>query len=153
MRDARNAQHLAALIAGMDDWMPLVREMREAGKGWQPVARAVSEKLGVVWTTERARRSVKLLVAAGVAEKSLLAHAPPTSRAHDRLKSIIQAIPPGKTLSQIARHMEAIGEMTPRGHIKWHASTVALFLKSKRAKGRLPAPPSTSHQHSLRLES
>lgn len=152
MGEARNARFFARFVASANEWLPVVREVRAAGGIWPEIANAVSEKLGVVWTQERVRRSVGKLVAAGLAEKSLLVYAPPRlSEAHKRLVPIIKAASRGKTLAQIARHMEAIGELTPRGSTKWHPSSVRNLLKSKRAPSRLPSPPVSARQHSLRL--
>ncbi len=86
---------------------------------------------------ERLRRTVRRLVAEGLAEPALLGRAKPQRR-DDRLIRLVAGIrvaAPHHTLQQIAAQLEAMHERTPRGGTRWHASSVKYLLDQKRRLG------------------
>jgi hypothetical protein len=124
-RAGRDAAHMAAVHAGMAEWMPTVQRMRPDAP-WVDVARM----LGAEWTAERLRRTVKRLVADGLADAVLLGRAP-SQVSDDRLVRLVSGIKtaaPHRTLGQIAAQLEAMRERTPRGGTRWHPSSVKHLL-------------------------
>jgi len=49
-RAARDAAHLNAVLARLDDWLPIVRRMRP-GQPWGDVVRVLNRTAGMSWTT------------------------------------------------------------------------------------------------------
>ncbi len=125
VRAGRDAIWLRGVLAQLDTWLPLVRRMRPQ-QPWGDVVRVLNRSAAVPWTAERLRRTVRRLVAEGLAEPALLGRAPP-ARPDDRLVRLIAGIAaaaPGNTLQQIAAQLEAMQERTPRGGTRWHPSSV-----------------------------
>ncbi|KAB2654865.1 recombinase family protein [Brucella tritici] len=121
---ARRSNHEAELRSTMDSWMPIVKRMRP-GNSWEDVTRVLALS-GIVWTQERLRRSVKALVASGLASPELLERALP-SPPEDRLMKLVAGIAaanPDLSLRDIAGQLEKLRERTPRGGLKWSASSV-----------------------------
>ena len=80
---ARRTSRLADLLPGLDEWLPLVRQLRPA-LPWPEVVERINAALPRSrrqFTKERLVRSLRLLAAEGLAEKGLLAPAP---RGHPR---------------------------------------------------------------------
>ena len=89
---SRRAGRLADLLSSLDEWLPLVRQLRPA-RPWPEVAEAVNAappRGRRPFTTERLVRAVRLLAAEGLADKALLDRAQglgllphPESAAHE----------------------------------------------------------------------
>src|SRR6185437_5076084 len=83
---ARAASHLADLLPGLDEWLPVVRRLRPE-RPWGEVVRAVNAALPLGrrhWTQDRLVRAVRRLVSEGLADPAL--HAPaPRRQPPDRL--------------------------------------------------------------------
>jgi len=132
---ARRSNHEAELRSTMDSWMPIVKRMRP-GNSWEDVTRVLALS-GIVWTQERLRRSVKALVASGLASPELLERALP-SPPEDRLMKLVAGIAaanPDLSLRDIAGQLEKLRERTPRGGLKWSASSVKNQLDRARQLG------------------
>jgi DNA invertase Pin-like site-specific DNA recombinase len=139
-RAGRDAAHLDAVLADLDEWLPTVRRMRPA-QPWGDVVRVLNRGSGpgraAAWTAERLRRTVRRLVAEKLVEPALLARAPRTP-ADDRLIVLVAGIAaaaPERTLQQIAAQLEAMRERTPRGGTRWHASSVRNLLAQAQRRG------------------
>ncbi len=136
VRRGRDAAHVAALLAGLDAWLPTVRRLRP-DQTWGDVVRVLNQAGGDAWTVERLRRSVARLVREGVLEATLLGRAPPR-RADDRLVRLVAAIraaAPDRTLAQVAAQLEGMRERTPRGGTRWHPSSVRHLLLRAEKQG------------------
>ena len=57
MNAARKERHRQQILAGMNEWLPLVQELRPLSN-WKDVARYVTQRTGVDWSEERLRRTV-----------------------------------------------------------------------------------------------
>src|SRR5271156_4708600 len=129
LRAARDAVHLDAILAGLDSWLPTVRQMRPA-QPWGDVVRVLNRTTEESWTVERLRRTVRRLVAEGIVEATLIGRA--KRQAGDdrlvRLVADIAAAAPDRTLQQIAAQLQAMRERTPRGGTRWHPSSVKHLL-------------------------
>jgi hypothetical protein len=123
--DARKAVGMDRLIKTSATWMPAVVAMRPAST-WGDVARAIGGDM----TTERLRRSVKRLIAEGLADSGLLTRIYPAATKH-RLADLLGALSETRTLQQVATKLEEMGERTPRGGLRWYPSSVRnLLIKS-----------------------
>jgi len=149
-RAARDAAHLNAVLAHLDEWLPTVRRMRP-GQPWGDVVRVLNRTTGMSWTPERLRRTVRRLAAEKIVESELLDPAP-RKPAADRLVVLVAGIAsaaPDRTLQQIASQLEGMRERTPRGGTRWHASSVRHLLQRAERLGLLGAPspalPSDGH--------
>jgi hypothetical protein len=107
------------------------------GQPWGDVVRVLNQKLGMTWTVERLRRTVRRLVAEGIVEAHLLDRARPQGGA-DRLVRLVAGIrtaSPDWTLQQIAAQLEAMREHTPRSGTRWHRSSgKQLLAKAERLR-------------------
>ena len=140
-RAARDAAHLNAVLARLDDWLPIVRRMRP-GQHWGDVVRVLNRTTGMSWTPERLRRTVRRLVGEKIVEPELLDPAP-RKPAGDRLVVLVAGIAsaaPDRTLQQIASQLEGMRERTLRGGTRWHASSVRHLLRRAEHLGLLGAP-------------
>jgi hypothetical protein len=136
MRKGRDVQHLNDILAGLDNWLPVVRRMRP-DQPWGDVVRVLNRSQETHWTAERLRRTVRRLVAEGIAEPLLLQRAPPQGGDERliRLVAGIAAAAPDRSLQQIATQLEKMHERTPRGGIRWHPSSVKHLLNRAEAIG------------------
>ena len=144
-RAARDAAHMNAVLAHLDEWLPTVRRMRP-GQPWGDVVRVLNRTSGMSWTSERLRRTVRRLVAEKIVEPELLAPSP-RKPAGNRLVVLVAGIAsaaPDRTLQQIASQLEGMRERTPRGGTRWHASSVRQLLQRAERLGLLDAPPVAS---------
>ena len=137
-RAARDAAHLAGVLAGLDGWLPTVRRMRP-DQPWGDVVRVLNRAGDGTWTPERLRRTVRRLAEEGLVEAALLA---PARRqpAPDRLVAVVAGIAraaPAMTLARIAAQLEAMRERTPRGGTRWHPSSVRHLLHRAERLGLL----------------
>jgi hypothetical protein len=144
MRRIRDRQHVGALMAGMDAWLPTVRAMRPAAS-WARVARSLGRTGSPdrPWTAERLARAVRALVAEGVVEKELLRAAAPRRRSgtEDALQVVaaIRGADPGATLRAIGERLREMRIRTPRGGVEWSASSVKMLVDRAKAQGLIPA--------------
>lgn len=125
---ARTEAYTRRLIDGSHDWLPVVQRMRP-DHGWDDVVRAL-EARGVTWTVERLRRAVRHLVSQHMAPPTLLGRARRRS-ADDRLMTLVAGIAmadPTLSLRQIGAQLERMRERTPRGGVRWSASSVKALL-------------------------
>jgi DNA invertase Pin-like site-specific DNA recombinase len=138
---------LADLLPGLDAWLPTVRRLRPAAC-WQEVADAVNQALPAAarrFTRDRLVRSVRRLVAEGLAEPDLLAPAPhgrPQRRpaldavvrylrnhrreAAERGIAAASYRPP--TLAQVAKHLTEDARLSPSGGGTWAPSSVKALI-------------------------
>src|SRR5215472_1806548 len=129
---ARRAAALAGLIAGAEEWLPVVRRLRPA-RPWPEVAAAVNTQLPSGrrrWTEERLVRAVRRFADEGLAERALLSPAP-RRRAPDRLVALAAGIVrgnPALSLRAIGAELAALRERPPRGGLHWSPSSVAHLL-------------------------
>ena len=132
---ARHKVYLGDLLTRADTFLPTVRQMRPH-HSWDDVVQILNHK-GQRWTTQSLRRAVKRLVAEKLADPSLLGKAgrrPPD----DRLMTLIAGIAisnPALSLRDIAAQLEGMRERTPRGGLKWSASSVQFQLARARKLG------------------
>ena len=136
-RAARDGAHLNAVLARLDEWLPIVRRMRP-DQPWGDVVRILNrgqtatpaQVRGKPWTVERLRRTVRRLADEGIIEAGLLDRARPQHSDDQlvRLVAGIKAAAPDRTLQQIAAQLEAMYERTPRGGTRWHPSSVKQLL-------------------------
>jgi DNA invertase Pin-like site-specific DNA recombinase len=124
--------YVTRLIDQMETFMPAVRRLRPA-KPWAEVAAAVSKAAGVNWTVKRLHKSVRRLVAEGLADRKVLGRAErPRRRRSDELAAMVRGmrlLQPKISLRAIGAQLEAMGQLTPRGQKKWSATSVALLLE------------------------
>jgi len=132
---ARHRVYLGDLIYKAETFLPVVRQMRPDHR-WEDVVQVLNAK-GQRWTTQSLRRAVKRLVAEKIAEPDLLSKAgrrPPD----DRLMTLIAGIAignPALSLRDIGAQLEGMRERTPRGGLRWTASSVKFQLDKARKLG------------------
>ena len=134
---ARKEKTRQRILAGMNDWLPVVLGLRPR-RNWLDVAAAVSQKTGVKWTSERLRRTVIRLMSDGLIDEKVMRRAPRNivdDRVNNHLIPLIQSIAPGKNLIQIAAELQRRGERTTTGGSRWHASSVGKLLRSGEGDG------------------
>jgi DNA invertase Pin-like site-specific DNA recombinase len=137
----RRAAALTALIAGAEEWLPVVRRLRPA-RSWPEVLRAVNAQLPAGrprWSEARLVRAVRRFADEGLAERALLAPAP-RRPAPDRLVALAAGIVrgnPALSLRAIGAELAALRERTPRGGLHWAPSSVAHLLARARRAGLL----------------
>ncbi|MBX3526005.1 MAG: recombinase family protein [Rhodoblastus sp.] len=137
---ARDKAFTDEVLAGMDAWLPTVRQMRPLSP-WDDVVRVLNQKPGQDWTPERLRRAVKRAVREKVADPVLLQTAP-RSLPDDRLMMLVAGISianPDLTIRAIASQLEQMRERTPRGSTKWSPSSAQHLLDQARKLGFTPA--------------
>jgi hypothetical protein len=142
LRASRDAAHLEDVLAGLDAWLPTVRQMRP-NQPWGDVVRVLNRGPAATWTVERLRRTVRRLADEGILEVSLLDRAPP-QQSDDRLVRLVAGIKgaaPDRTLQQIAAQLETMRERTPRGGTRWHPSSVKHLLARAEQLGLSGATP------------
>ena len=144
MRTARLAREEVfhgKLEAQAEIWVPLVRRHRPA-LPWDDVVRLVNAESPSgtrPWTKERLVRAAKAFARDGLIEKAVLDRAPRRD-GDDRLLALVAGIKgaaPEITLEGIARRLEAIHELTPRGSRKWQVSSVKMLVDRARERGLL----------------
>jgi hypothetical protein len=142
VREGRDAVERKKLLDGMSRWLPTVERMRPAWP-WADVTKTLNLRPGPKWTVERLRRSVRRLVAEGWTDASVLDRAA-RKDSDERLIRVIAGIRASnqdRTLQEIARQLEVMGQHTPRGGTRWHASSI-LHLLRKAEKAGIYTPPS-----------
>ncbi|WP_445505340.1 recombinase family protein [Microvirga sp. G4-2] len=132
---ARHRVYLGDLIHKAETFLPVVRQMRP-DHSWEDVVQVLNAK-GQRWTTQSLRRAVRRLVTEKLVEPGLLGKAgrrPP----HDRLMTLIAGIAignPALSLRDIGAQLEGMRERTPRGGLRWTASSVKFQLDKARKLG------------------
>ncbi|MBZ6078859.1 recombinase family protein [Microvirga puerhi] len=132
---AREKVYLDRLIASADRWLPTVRRMRPHHP-WDDIVHLLSDG-GQSWTVARLRRAVAKLVSERMADPILLKPAARKSP-QDRLMTLIAGIAmadPNLSLREIGAQMERMRERTPRGGLRWSASSVKNQLDRARSLG------------------
>ena len=79
---ARDRAYMTELLAGIENWLPTVKQMRPEHP-WEDVTRALA-RAGLTWTPERLRRSVKRAVVEGLAPAALPGQSGPDATRHRR---------------------------------------------------------------------
>ena len=147
---SRRTRHVADLLPGLDEWLPVVRKFRP-DTPWPEVAEAINAALPRgrrPFTKERLVRAVRLLAAEGLAEKELLA---PAQRRRTRrgasararaveVAAALVAGRPGMTLAQLGAELVRLRHLPPGGGSAWTPSSLKAVLDRARAQG-LFAPP------------
>ena len=126
---ARDKVFTGDVIAGMDRWLPIVRQMRPATP-WEDVVHVFNHRAGADWTVERLMRATRRAVREKLADPALLQRAPRRPPA-DRLMMVaagIRMADPSLSLRDIGAQLEAMRERTPRGGRQWAASSVKNLL-------------------------
>ena len=138
---ARRAAALSDLIADAEEWLPVVRQLRPA-RPWMAVVPAINAQLPPGrrrWTVERLVRAVRRFADEGLVDRAVLSPAP-RRRPEDRLVALVAGIAranPALSLRAIGAELEAMRERTPRGELRWAASSVAHLLGRARRAGLL----------------
>ena len=127
---ARDQTYVGRLVDGMESFMPIVRAMRPANP-WHQVAATLSAQ-GATWTEKRLLKSVRRLVAEGLADRALLGRAArPRRRRTDELALMVHGMKlsePSLTLRAIGARLEAMRVLTPNGNKEWSAMSVSHLL-------------------------
>ncbi|GAC1557364.1 MAG: recombinase family protein [Beijerinckiaceae bacterium] len=126
---ARDRVFTGDVIATMDRWLPIVRQMRPASP-WEDVVRVLNMRSGSRWSVERLRRAVRRAVREHLADPKLLERTP-RRPSDDRLMMLVAGIAianPDMPLRAIGAQLEAMRERTPRGGRQWAASSVKNLL-------------------------
>jgi DNA invertase Pin-like site-specific DNA recombinase len=138
---------LADLLPGLDEWLPIVRQLRP-DQPWSLVAERVNARLPPgrrPFTRERLVRTVHLIVSEGLADRNLLAAAPRQVRRRSpaalraveavarylrthRREAVERGVPEGlyrpPTLAQIGRHLADDAGLLPPSGGAWAPSSV-----------------------------
>ncbi len=149
MAETRRDNHRAELTAGAGSWLPRVRQLRTMGRTWEEVARVLNAAAGTRrWTTERLVRSVRTLVAEGIAEAALLDPAPKDQPTHNLVDLVagIAGTTPRPTLKEVAARLEAMRVRTARGGTTWSTSSVASLVARAERLGMLTAGEGDRHR-------
>lgn len=132
---ARHRVYLGELILKAETFLPIVRQMRP-DHSWEDVVRVLNAR-GQRWTTQSLRRAVKRLIVEKIAEPGLLGKAGRRPQ-DERLMTLIAGIAisnPALSLRDIGGQLERMGERTPRGGVRWTASSVKFQLDKARKLG------------------
>lgn len=148
-RDARLSERVAA---GASEFLPVVQKLRPA-QPWDRIVDVLNASKKArpgdntaPWTRDALIRAVKRLVAAGLADQSLLKAAPRRSKKaeafNSRLLELVATIhnaADGKkpTLAKIGRQLERQGIRTVTGSKTWAPSSVKALLDKAREDGLL----------------
>lgn len=150
---------LAALLPGLDEWLPVVRQLRP-DHPWGLVAETVNARLPPgrrPFTRERLVRTVRLLVSEGLADGDLLTAAPRRVRRRSaaagraveavarylrshRREAAERGVPEGRyrppTLAQIGRHLADDAGLLPPSGGAWAPSSVRALRDHAAATAR-----------------
>lgn len=145
---ARNAVRNDIIQARASEYLPVITSLRPAAD-WGSVADVLNRNGSVMpqsggpWTKNGIVRVARRLVALGLADPDILGRAP---RKHggDHLLAIVAGIlkmNPQATHDQIAQHLQAMKQVTPRGSSKWNRSSVKWVLDQARERGLVQDQP------------
>jgi len=103
---------------------------------------------GKPWTRNSLIRAVRRLADEGLVRAAVLDAAPKKVDSNDLVLMVagIARTEPGLTLDGIARRLQAMGQRTPRGGLRWSRSSVKHLLDKAREEGlirdaeKAPAP-------------
>jgi DNA invertase Pin-like site-specific DNA recombinase len=148
---SRRTKRLRDLLPDADHWLGIVRQMRPA-RPWAEVAAAINDALPTgqrQFTLARLNRCVKLFVAEGLADATLLTAAPRRrdwrgDHARLRATEAVAALLAGNrdmTLAEIATELKRLRHRPPRGGTHWAVSSVKALLERACGAG-LVAPSS-----------
>ena len=154
---------LADLLPGLDEWLPLVRQLRP-DRAWDEVTAAVNDKLPAGrrrFTRDRLVRTVRLLVEEGLAERNILEAA--GLRPRRRKREVLQAeeavarylrshrreaVERGvaleayraPTLAQIGKHLAEDAKIRPPSGGAWAPSSLKALV-DRAARASRPGAP------------
>ena len=136
LRAVARQQYFRRLNASEAEWWPYVRRFRPEAS-WAAVAGLVNANLPTAsrqWSSRALRNAAKAYVDAGRADPTILepARSARSDDAADRAARLIarlRALHPEDSLRDLAGRLEALGEPTPRGGARWHASSVRAALR------------------------
>lgn len=151
--EARAEGYMSKLQRTEEEWLAVVRAHRPA-LAWPQAVQAVNAGLPAgrkPWTMERLIRATRHYVKAGLADATLLQPAPPPSRERKHLHDVVALLARGSpkpSLRRIARELDQMRMVPPRGGATWSASSVRLVigrLKSiERTRCDQPRVPASS---------
>lgn len=141
-RRGREAARDDIVIAHAQDFLPIVEALRPTAP-WDQVVRALkgSGKSRPwdrkPWTPNSLIRAVRRLVAAGLVRQDVLDPAPKRVGSNDLMLMVagLARAEPGITLDGIARRLQAMGQRTPRGGLRWSRSSVKHLLDRAEKEG------------------
>jgi DNA invertase Pin-like site-specific DNA recombinase len=145
---ARDAARNAPILANADTFLPIINAMRP-GKTWEETAAALNSRAiphpasRQPWTLHSLARVAVRLVDAGLANAEILDRAPRVrQRAGDPAYLVAGLINmnPTITMAQIAHHLQAMGQTTPRGMPFWSASSIQAQIVQAQTLGLLSLP-------------
>lgn len=122
-------RHLDKITSSAGAWLPTVQRLRPH-TNWKDVV-AELNKGGGTWRVERLLRTVRQLVAAGLAAPEMLGRAP-RRPADGRLVLIVTAMRranPQITLEAIGAQLESMNVRGPGGRWRWTSPMVASLLR------------------------
>lgn len=157
---ARDERLSERVIAGADEFLPIVRRLRPA-QPWDRVVDVLNTAMkkrpgdnSAPWTRDALIRAVRRLVADGLAQPELLKAAPRRSkkavaqakRLLELVATIHNAAEAGQkpTLARIGRQLERQGVRTATGAKTWAPSSVKSLLDRAREQGLLDGLPSSA---------
>jgi len=137
---ARAETYDRRLVKGMEEFMPIVRNMWPSCS-WLEVATALASSTGTTWTVKRVRQTVRRLVAKGLVDQAVLARSkrPPKQRTHE-LALLVQGLAianPNMSIRAIGEQLQAMKMRIPTGNIAWSPTSVSHLLTKRleRAEG------------------
>jgi len=130
------------VILHAQDFLPTVEALRPTAP-WDQVVRALKGAGrsrpwdGKPWTANSLIRAVRRLAAAGLVRQGVLDPAPKRLDSDDLVLMVagLARSEPGITLDGIARRLQAMGQRTPRGGLRWSRSSVKNLLDRAREQG------------------
>ncbi|HYD67372.1 recombinase family protein [Azospirillum sp.] len=139
---AREARLDEKVIARAPEFLLTVEALRPAAS-WDTVVRALDTagKVrpwdGKPWTRNSLIRAVRRLAGDGLVRATVLDAAPKKVDSNDLVLMVagIARTEPGLTLDGIARRLQAMGQRTPRGGLRWSRSSVKHLLDRAREEG------------------
>ena len=130
------------VILHAQDFLPTVEALRPTAP-WDQVVRALKGAGrsrpwdSKPWTPNSLIRAVRRLAAAGLVRQGVLDPAPKRFDSDDLVLMVagLARSEPGITLDGIARRLQAMGQRTPRGGLRWSRSSVKNLLDRAREEG------------------
>lgn len=141
-RQGREAARDDLIVGHAQDFLPTVEALRPTAS-WDRVVRAL-KAAGKArpwdrkpWTPNSLIRAVRRLAAAGLVRPGVLDAAPKHVDSDDLVLMVagLARSEPGLTLDGIARRLQAMGQRTPRGGLRWSRSSVKHLLDRAKEDG------------------
>jgi DNA invertase Pin-like site-specific DNA recombinase len=159
---SRRASRLGDLLPGLNEWLPVVRDLRPA-RPWPEVAEAVNAALPKgrkPFSPLRLVSAVRLLATEGLAEKELLDAAPRRRSGRSAIAKMramevaaaLKAGRPGITLAELGAELTRMRHYPPRGGLVWAPASVKALLDKARARGLLGRVSHPNVDLQLRLQ-